>query len=36
MDKSFRKLIDDETDFDLLREDADFQMIVGAVSREEE
>jgi tetratricopeptide (TPR) repeat protein len=36
MDKSFRKLIDDETDFDSLRHDADFQMIVGAVTREEE
>jgi tetratricopeptide (TPR) repeat protein len=35
MDKSFRKLIDEETDFDPLRHDADFQMIVGAVSQDE-
>jgi tetratricopeptide (TPR) repeat protein len=31
MDKSFRQLIDDETDFDPLRQDPDFQMIVSAV-----
>jgi hypothetical protein len=31
MDKSFRRLIDDETDFDPLRHDPDFQMIVSAV-----
>ena len=31
MDKSFRQLIDDETDFDPLRQDPDFQLIVGAV-----
>ena len=31
MDRSFRQLIDDETDFDPLRHDPDFQLIVGAV-----
>src|SRR5262249_28593828 len=31
MDKSFRRLIDDESDFDPLRHDPDFQMIVSAV-----
>jgi tetratricopeptide (TPR) repeat protein len=31
MDASLRKLIDDETDFDPLRGDPDFRMIVGAL-----
>lgn len=31
MDRSLRKLIDDETDFNPLRHDADFQMIVSAL-----
>jgi tetratricopeptide (TPR) repeat protein len=35
MDKSYRQLIDDETDFDPLRHDPDFQMIVNAVEPEE-
>jgi tetratricopeptide (TPR) repeat protein len=35
MDASYRQLIDDETDFDPLRHDPDFQMIVNAVQREE-
>ncbi|HLJ09555.1 MAG TPA: tetratricopeptide repeat protein [Planctomycetaceae bacterium] len=33
MDNSLRQLIDDETDFDSLRNDRDFQMIVDAVNR---
>ncbi|MGE5193478.1 MAG: TPR end-of-group domain-containing protein [Deltaproteobacteria bacterium] len=33
MDASFRQLIDDETDFDPLRHDPDFQMIVSAVQQ---
>jgi hypothetical protein len=33
MNQSLRQLIDVETDFDSLREDPDFQMIIGAVSR---
>lgn len=32
MDKSFRKLIDEETDFDPLRRDPDFMMIVDTVN----
>jgi hypothetical protein len=35
MDKSFRQLIDSETDFDPLRQDPDFQMIVSAVRADE-
>jgi len=35
MDASFGQLIDDETDFDPLRDDPDFQMIVNAVQRAE-
>ncbi len=35
MDKSFRQLIDSETDFDPLRQDPDFQMIVSAVRTDE-
>jgi len=35
MDSSYRQLIDDETDFDPLRHDPDFQMIVNAVQPEE-
>ncbi|HEY3963020.1 MAG TPA: tetratricopeptide repeat protein [Planctomycetaceae bacterium] len=34
MDKALRQLIDDETDFDSLRHDPDFQMLVGLVKRE--
>ena len=34
MDKALRQLIDDETDFDPLRHDPDFQMIVGMIKRE--
>lgn len=33
MDNGLRQLIDDETDFDTLRHDPDFQMIVAAVDR---
>lgn len=33
MDKKLRRLIDDESDFDSLRNDPDFQMIVEAVNR---
>jgi hypothetical protein len=29
MESSLRELVPDETDFDQLRQDADFQMIVG-------
>lgn len=35
MDRSLRDLIDDETDFDPLRNDPDFQMILSVVSRDE-
>lgn len=35
MDRSLRNLIDEETDFDPLRNDPDFRMIVSAVSRKE-
>src|SRR5262249_16356543 len=35
MDASYRQLIDDETDFDPLRHDPDFQMIVNAVQQQE-
>ena len=35
MDPTFGQLVDDETDFDPLRHDADFQMIVSAVQRAE-
>ena len=35
MDRSLRNLIDDETDFNPLRNDPDFRMIVSAVSRQE-
>ena len=35
MDASFRQLIDDESDFDPLRHDPDFQMIVSAVQQAE-
>lgn len=31
MDRSLRRLIDDETDFNQLRHDPDFQLIVGAI-----
>ncbi len=34
MDASFRDLIDDESDFDPLRHDPDFAMIVSAVKKE--
>jgi tetratricopeptide (TPR) repeat protein len=34
MDKGYRQLIDDETDFDPLRHDPDFQMLLGMVNRE--
>ena len=33
MDGSFRQLIDDESDFDSLRHDPDFQLIVGALDK---
>jgi tetratricopeptide (TPR) repeat protein len=32
MDQGYRQLIDNETDFDPLRHDPDFQMLVGMVS----
>ena len=35
MDASYRQLIDDESDFDPLRHDPDFQMIVSAVQQAE-
>lgn len=34
MDKGLRQLIEKETDFDPLRHDPDFQMLVGLVKRE--
>ena len=34
MDKAYRQLIESETDFDSLRHDMDFQMLVGLVKRE--
>lgn len=34
MDKAYRLLIEQETDFDPLRHDPDFQMLVGMVKRE--
>ncbi|MBI3860940.1 MAG: tetratricopeptide repeat protein [Planctomycetia bacterium] len=33
MDKGLRRLIDDESDFDPLRHDPDFQMILGAIDQ---
>jgi tetratricopeptide (TPR) repeat protein len=33
MDGSFRQLVDDESDFDSLRHDPDFQLIVGALDK---
>jgi len=35
MDRSLRNLIDDETDFDPLRNDPDFQMMLSVVNRDE-
>jgi tetratricopeptide (TPR) repeat protein len=35
MDNDLRQLIDDETDFDPLRNDPDFQMILDAIDRAE-
>ena len=34
MDKALRQLIDQETDFDSLRHDPDFQMLIGMVKKE--
>ena len=36
MEAGLRKLIDDETDFDGLRDDPDFQLIVGALDNVKE